>query len=103
VTDIPNIWTQIGSAVERHFNTCIKCRRPFQGAPDADKWNILAFMMKVVYGVKCPDCQTDEERAEAVIRDAGGERYQLQGLLLVEQPKPPTDGGGDDEPQAKAG
>ncbi len=100
--DTPDIGRLIGSAIERHFNTCVKCRRPYQGAPDADYWSFQALMMKIVLAIKCPDCQTDEERAEIVIRQASGIQYKLQGVLLVEQPATPPPSGDDEGPQAKA-
>jgi hypothetical protein len=103
VEEPPDIGKMIGSAIERHFNTCVKCRRPFdQASPDADDWAIQAFMMKVVYARKCPNCQTDAERAEVEIRRAGGVQYKLKGLLLVEQPPPPPSGDDDEGTEAQA-
>lgn len=87
----PDIGKLIAAALLHHFTTCVKCRRPFdQSDPDSDDWSIQALMMKIVYAIKCPDCQTNAERAEVEIRRASGLQYQLRGLLLVEKPQPPT-------------
>jgi hypothetical protein len=92
----PNPWDRIRSIL---LQRCIKCGRPYAGSSDAADWAYQAFLMKIVYGIKCPDCQSPEERAEVVIREVGGAKYKFDGLLLVEHPKP---GDGDDGSQTKA-
>jgi hypothetical protein len=46
----------------------------------------------------CPNCQSPEQRAEVAIRQATGPNYRLEGLRLIEEPKPvDNDDEGDQE------
>jgi hypothetical protein len=99
MADTPNLGGLIKAVVLWHFGTCVKCRRPYVGAPDTSQWSLQALANKYFVGWKCPDCQTLEDRAELVIREVEGKTYHLEGLRLVENPKP---AGGDDDPQTKA-
>jgi hypothetical protein len=82
------------------IGTCTGCRRtvvPF--TPAFADWAVQTFL-RVPVGAKCPDCQTNEERAEIAIRQATGPKYKIDGLQLVqEDPKP--EGGDDDEGQSE--
>lgn len=96
-----NLGIFLGELVKTHYSTCNKCRRryPGDGHPEAKQWSIwYAGEQKFVTALRCPDCQTDEDRAQLVIREASGERYKVEGFRLVELT--PTDG--DDDPQAQA-
>lgn len=87
---IPNPGDLIKALLLGHMTTCVGCRRPFEGSSDADGWIVKHFMM-IPCAMKCPDCQSPEERAECAVEQAIGPKYKLEGLRLVEQPKP-TDG-----------
>jgi hypothetical protein len=102
---LQNLLLALGELAKTHYSTCNKCRRRYPGDadPEAKLWSVwYAGERKIVTALRCPDCQTDEDRAQLVIREAGGERYKVDGLRLVELPKPPTDGN-DDEPQEQTG
>jgi hypothetical protein len=88
-------------ALTQHFTTCCSCRRPnVVGSPDYDDWALQHFLM-IPVAMKCPDCQSPEERAEIAIRQASGVNYKLDGFRLVEDPGTPMDDGeGGAEPKA---
>ena len=79
---------------------CSECRRTnVAGNSDAGEW-VVKVVLSIPIGIKCPDCQTPEERAECAIRQASGITYKIEGFRLVENPKP-TDGD-DNGSQSKA-
>ena len=100
----PNPLDVIKALLVGHFTTCMGCRRPnVAGSSDAGDWAFKTFLpVAIVYGIKCPNCQSPEERAEVAIRQASGIMYKLEGLRLVEEPKQPEDGddGGGSQAQA---
>jgi hypothetical protein len=95
----PNLGDLIKSLLLHHFGTCIGCRRPYADSSDADGWTIKHFLM-IACALKCPDCQSPEERAECAVEQAIGPKYKLEGLRLVEDPKPVD--GPEDGSQAQA-
>ena len=48
---------------------CMRCNRDIRDSEDQAEWNAAMSDGRVV-GFVCPDCQTPEENAEAVVRDA---------------------------------
>ena len=95
----PNLGDVIKSLLQRHFSTCVGCRRPFAGSPDADGWITQHYKM-IPIAQKCPDCQSPEQRAECAVEQAIGPKYKLEGLRFVELPQPPD--AADDDSQAQA-
>ncbi|GMA33525.1 hypothetical protein [Litorihabitans aurantiacus] len=51
---------------DRKVEKCMRCRRRYRGHGE---WNLQYDLGREV-GVLCPDCQTPEENAEAVINEA---------------------------------
>jgi hypothetical protein len=94
----PDFGKQIDLLLRRHFARCYKCRRPIRsGQPDFADWSVTAFL-RVPIGMLCPNCQSPEQRAEVAIRQATGPNYRLEGLRLIEEPKPvDNDDEGDPE------
>jgi hypothetical protein len=61
---------------------CDRCKRPYQGADDADGW-IYRTAHGYVITVLCLRCQTPEEYAEAALSDAirAHQEEQIQNTL----------------------
>ncbi len=101
--DMPDFWKRFESRIRRQFNSCSKCRKsaPEGGAEFAD-WGILTVpILMIPIGLMCPDCQTPEKRAEAVIRQATGPDYTLEGIRFVERPRRMDDDeDSEDNPQS---
>lgn len=92
----PNHWDEFRELL---LERCAVCRRQHAGSPDAADWAIQALLNTLPVGIKCPNCQSPEGRAEVVIRQASGVTYRYEGLRLVRNQKPTH---GDGGPHAQA-
>lgn len=63
-----------------NLTKCVECKR--SGTTELAGWIISTQLMIPVWA-KCPECQSDEERAEAVIREATGPKLKLQGIFVI--------------------
>jgi hypothetical protein len=57
---------------------CDRCRRRLRGGTD---WNVVV-ERGVITGLLCPDCQTPDENAEAVINEATTDYAVFAGRLV---------------------
>jgi hypothetical protein len=74
----------VKAALLLNLTKCMGCKRSNDpGNPDFADWVIKTFLVFPI-GAKCPDCQTPEERADAVIGQAIGPKYKLDGIRLVQ-------------------
>lgn len=62
---------------------CTRCGRRYRGQDD---WNAVA-RQGVILGVLCPACQTPEENAEAVIKEATLDYFRLSDGRVMTRPK----------------
>jgi hypothetical protein len=93
----PNLAEQLKALVRKQLGTCSGCRRPYvNGTPNPDDWLIRLFA-GIPFALKCPDCQTPEERAEVAIKQAVDPKYRREGIRFVPVDPEPQDGG--DGPQ----
>jgi hypothetical protein len=76
----PNRWDEFR---EQLLERCAVCRRRHAGSPDAADWAVQALLNTLPVGIKCPNCQSLEDRAEVIIRQASGVTYHHEGLRLV--------------------
>ena len=81
----PNRWDEYN---EQMLERCTVCRRRHAGSPDAADWAVQALLNTFPVGIKCPNCQSLEDRAEVVIRQASGVTFCREGLSLVHSRKP---------------
>lgn len=86
-------------AVQQRLKSCSGCGR--ENRPDnedAVDWVVQTVPLVLMpIGVKCPNCQTPEERAECAIRQAGGVLYDFNGINLTELPIDPDEEDGHRE------
>lgn len=84
--DKPDWLKLIEAGLSGNADKCISCRKPIPNDQDqvAD-WAILALFDTIPLGMKCPDCQTLEQRAEMAIEQATGPKYRLEGRRLVRE------------------
>lgn len=83
ISPTPDFWEQLKAFVQRQLLTCSGCRHPYvDGTPDPNDWQINVFL-GIPYAIKCPDCQTPEERANMVIEQAIGPKYKREGIRFV--------------------
>lgn len=98
--DKPDWRKAVDGLVRRLSTTCYGCGTPFpQGLADSADWLIRTFMM-YPFALKCPDCQTPDERAEMAIRQATGPNYTVNEKgRFIEQPRQfDDDTDGEDRP-----
>jgi hypothetical protein len=67
---------------------CARCGQPYRGV-EGEEWNAVFEEGRVV-GLICPDCQTPEENAEAVINEptlhcSADEKGQVYGAAKEEE------------------
>lgn len=60
----PNIGLLIKLLLLRKFGRCIECRSPYVGTLHVNDWAIKRSELEIPAGIKCPECQSDEERFE---------------------------------------
>ncbi|CPR91547.1 Uncharacterised protein [Mycobacteroides abscessus subsp. abscessus] len=93
----------LASHVERLVTQgkCSECPRQYPWrSPDAADWS-MTVRLGVPVSLKCPDCQSPEDHAERVMRDATAD-YELKGgFFVVQRPKEMPDD--EDTSQRKAG
>jgi hypothetical protein len=92
----PNPWDEFREIL---LERCAVCRRRHAGSPDAADWAIQALLNTFPVGIKCPNCQPPEGRAEVAIRQASCVTNRYEGLRLVRNQKPADD---DHGPRAQA-
>lgn len=91
----PDWREQLKALVRKQLGTCSGCRRPYvDGTPHLGDW-LISCAFGVPFSLKCPDCQTPEERARVAIEQATGPKYRRDGIRFV--PVDPQQNGGDDE------
>ncbi|WP_156765213.1 hypothetical protein [Mycobacterium sp. 1245852.3] len=79
----PDFWEQLKALVTNQLGTCNSCRRPYvDGTPHPNDWQINVFL-GIPFTLKCPDCQTPEERANMAIEQAIGPKYKREGIRFV--------------------
>jgi hypothetical protein len=73
INPIAALWLRVA------LSNCHWCQRPnpLVSGAKADDWTMQTFLSLPVTA-KCPDCQTPEERAETVIKQATGQMYRLR-------------------------
>lgn len=95
----PNFAEQLKALVRLQLGTCSGCRRPYvDGTPNLSDWQINVFL-GIPYALKCPDCQSPEERANMVIEQAIGPKYKREGIRFV--PIGPDEGTGMGKPSSE--
>jgi hypothetical protein len=87
----PSSWDEFR---EQLLEFCVVCRRRHAGSADASDWVIQVLLKTFPVAIKCPECQSLDDRAECVAEQSIGPEYHHQGLLLVRET--------DDGPQAQA-
>lgn len=95
----------LASHVERLVTQgqCSECQRPYsRHGSDAAEW-AAPVLLGVPVSLKCPDCQSPEDHAQRVIRDATTDYTLKGGFFVVQRPKEAPDEDGEDSSQRKAG